>query len=63
MITEGIPVHDSAEAWAHAVAQGTTRIIGPNCPGVDSPGKSYAGIIPADITGPGGSGWSRSPGR
>ncbi len=54
VITEGIAVHDSAEAWAHAVAAGgRTRIIGPNCPGVASPGKSYAGIIPADITGPG----------
>ncbi|WIX87590.1 succinate--CoA ligase subunit alpha [Amycolatopsis sp. DG1A-15b] len=54
VITEGIPVHDSAYFWAHAVAKGnTTRIIGPNCPGVISPGKSNAGIIPADITGPG----------
>ena len=54
VITEGIAVHDSAEAWAHALATGgRTRIIGPNCPGVASPGKSYAGIIPADITGPG----------
>jgi succinyl-CoA synthetase alpha subunit len=54
VITEGIPVHDSAYFWAHAVATGnTTRIIGPNCPGVISPGKSNAGIIPATITGPG----------
>jgi succinyl-CoA synthetase alpha subunit len=54
VITEGIPVHDSAYFWAHAVAKGnTTRIIGPNCPGVISPGKSNAGIIPADISGPG----------
>ena len=54
VITEGIPVHDTAGFWAHAVATGnTTRIIGPNCPGVISPGKSNAGIIPADITGPG----------
>ncbi|MFC3450038.1 succinate--CoA ligase subunit alpha [Amycolatopsis speibonae] len=51
VITEGIPVHDSAYFWAHAVATGNkTRIIGPNCPGVISPGKSNAGIIPADIT-------------
>ena len=54
VITEGIPVHDSAYFWAHACARGNkTRIIGPNCPGIISPGKSNAGIIPADITGPG----------
>jgi succinyl-CoA synthetase alpha subunit len=54
VITEGIPVHDSAYFWAHAVATGNkTRIIGPNCPGVISPGRSNAGIIPASITGPG----------
>ena len=54
VITEGIPVHDSASVWAHACAQGNrTRIIGPNCPGIISPGKSNAGIIPADIAGPG----------
>jgi succinyl-CoA synthetase alpha subunit len=54
VITEGIPVHDSAYFWAHAVAKGnTTRIIGPNCPGIISPSKSNAGIIPADIAGPG----------
>jgi succinyl-CoA synthetase alpha subunit len=50
VITEGIPVHDSAEFYQHAVNAGTTRIIGPNCPGLISPGKSNAGIIPADIT-------------
>jgi succinyl-CoA synthetase alpha subunit len=54
VITEGIPVHDTAAFWAHAVAAGNrTRIIGPNCPGIASPGASNAGIIPADITGPG----------
>ncbi|MEJ3656146.1 succinate--CoA ligase subunit alpha [Actinomycetes bacterium KLBMP 9759] len=54
VITEGIPVHDSAFFWAHACAKGNrTRIIGPNCPGIISPGKSNAGIIPADIAGPG----------
>ncbi|HEY4460403.1 MAG TPA: succinate--CoA ligase subunit alpha [Pseudonocardiaceae bacterium] len=54
VITEGIPVHDSASFWAHAVATGNgTRIVGPNCPGVISPGKSNAGIIPADISGAG----------
>ena len=54
VITEGVPVHDTAYAWAYAVRTGNqTRIIGPNCPGISSPGKSNAGIIPADITGPG----------
>ncbi len=54
VITEGVPVHDAAAAWARAKAGGnTTRIIGPNCPGIISPGKSNAGIIPPDITGPG----------
>ena len=54
VITEGIPVHDAAWFWAHASANGNrTRIIGPNCPGIISPGKSLAGIIPANISGPG----------
>src|SRR5258707_10128491 len=51
VITEGIPVHDTATFWAYASGQGNaTRIVGPNCPGIASPGKSNAGIIPADIT-------------
>jgi succinyl-CoA synthetase alpha subunit len=49
VITEGIPVHDSTYFWAHAQGS-STRIIGPNCPGVISPGRSNAGIIPANIT-------------
>ncbi|REF37412.1 succinate--CoA ligase subunit alpha [Thermasporomyces composti] len=53
VITEGVPVHDTAEFFARAQRSGRTRIIGPNCPGIASPGKAYAGIIPADITGPG----------
>ena len=54
VITEGVPVHDTAVLWAHAVATGNkTRIIGPNCPGIASPGASNAGIIPADIAGSG----------
>jgi succinyl-CoA synthetase alpha subunit len=59
VITEGIPVHDTVAFCAHASAPGLagnpvrTRIVGPNCPGVISPGASNAGIIPADITGPG----------
>jgi len=51
IITEGIPVHDTTVSWAYACAAGNkTRIVGPNCPGIASPGKSNAGIIPADIT-------------
>jgi succinyl-CoA synthetase alpha subunit len=50
VITEGVPVHDTADFFSYAQAKGTTRIIGPNCPGLISPGKSNAGIIPADIT-------------
>jgi succinyl-CoA synthetase alpha subunit len=50
VITEGVPVHDTADFFSYAQARGTTRIIGPNCPGLISPGKSNAGIIPADIT-------------
>jgi len=53
VITEGVPVHDTAHFFAHAQSRGTTRVIGPNCPGIASPGQSNAGIIPADITGGG----------
>ena len=49
VITEGIPVHDSVAFTAYARTKGT-RIIGPNCPGLITPGQSNAGIIPADIT-------------
>ncbi|SDS78417.1 succinate--CoA ligase subunit alpha [Paraoerskovia marina] len=52
IITEGVPVADSAEFFALAQAKGV-RLVGPNCPGIISPGKSNVGIIPADITGPG----------
>ena len=53
-ITEGIPVHDSASAWAYNVEKGLkTRLIGPNCPGIISPGESNAGITPWNITGKG----------
>lgn len=52
VITEGVPVQDTAEFWAYA--QGSkTRIIGPNCPGIISPGQALAGITPANISGPG----------
>ncbi|MEY3277812.1 MAG: hypothetical protein RLZZ426_298 [Actinomycetota bacterium] len=53
VITEGIPVHDTAVFFQYAVNAGTTRIIGPNCPGIISPGQSNAGIIPGDIAKPG----------
>jgi succinyl-CoA synthetase alpha subunit len=50
VITEGVPVHDTADFYQLAANSGTTQLIGPNCPGLISPGKSNAGIIPADIT-------------
>ncbi len=54
VITEGVPVGDSAEAWAYAKSKGNvTRIIGPNCPGIITPGESLVGITPANITGTG----------
>ncbi|SFR72493.1 succinyl-CoA synthetase (ADP-forming) alpha subunit [Agromyces sp. CF514] len=54
IITEGVPVQDSAEFWAYAKEKGdATRIIGPNCPGIISPGESLVGITPANITGKG----------
>ncbi|MDQ2796010.1 MAG: succinate--CoA ligase subunit alpha [Actinomycetota bacterium] len=53
VITEGIPVKDTAEFFAYAQDKGTTRILGPNCPGIITPGQANAGIIPANIAGPG----------
>ena len=53
MITEGIPVHDTAFFFAYSQEKGRTQIIGPNCPGLISPSQSNVGIIPSDITGPG----------
>ncbi len=54
IITEGVPVADSAKFWSYAKAKGEkTRIIGPNCPGIISPGESLVGITPANITGKG----------
>ena len=51
IITEGIPVHDSAYFWQYAIDKGNkTRIIGPNCPGIITPGEALAGITPANIT-------------
>ncbi len=53
VITEGVAVRDTAEFFTYAQSAGTTRIIGPNCPGVISPGVSNAGIIPSNISGAG----------
>jgi succinyl-CoA synthetase alpha subunit len=54
IITEGVPVKDSAEFWAYAQEKGNkTRIIGPNCPGIITPGEALVGITPANITGKG----------
>ncbi|KAJ1684770.1 hypothetical protein LUZ63_020041 [Rhynchospora breviuscula] len=52
IITEGVPVQDSAEFWAYAEGK-STRIIGPNCPGIITPGEALAGITPATIAGKG----------
>jgi succinyl-CoA synthetase alpha subunit len=47
-ITEGIPAHDELRVYNHLLqAHPRTRLIGPNCPGVLSPGKANVGIIPA----------------
>jgi succinyl-CoA synthetase alpha subunit len=52
VITEGVPVQDTAEIWAHL--EGTsTRMIGPNCPGIITPEEALAGITPATIAGKG----------
>ncbi|HEU0189947.1 MAG TPA: succinate--CoA ligase subunit alpha [Mycobacterium sp.] len=58
VITEGVPVQDSAYAWAYNLEKGgakgpLTRIIGPNCPGIITPGECLVGITPANITGSG----------
>ncbi|MFZ4485204.1 MAG: succinate--CoA ligase subunit alpha [Candidatus Nanopelagicales bacterium] len=53
VITEGIPIHDTAQFFQYSQNSGATRLIGPNCPGIISPGQSNAGIIPSDITPPG----------
>jgi succinyl-CoA synthetase alpha subunit len=54
-ITEGIPVHDEARVYnTLAGSYPATRLLGPNCPGVISPGKCNIGITAGDIAQPGG---------
>ena len=45
-ITEGIPAHDELRVYNH-LQRGSSRLVGPNCPGILSPGKANVGIIPA----------------
>lgn len=52
VITEGVPVQDSAEVFAYLDGK-KTRMIGPNCPGIITPGEALAGITPATIAGKG----------
>ncbi|MBX5441718.1 MAG: succinate--CoA ligase subunit alpha [Solirubrobacteraceae bacterium] len=46
-ITEGIPAHDELRVYTHLKRLGDVRLVGPNCPGILSPGKANVGIIPA----------------
>ena len=52
VITEGVPVQDTAEVFAYLDGK-STRMIGPNCPGIITPGEALAGITPATIAGKG----------
>ncbi|MBW3590520.1 MAG: succinate--CoA ligase subunit alpha [Actinobacteria bacterium] len=53
-ITEGIAVHEMSRVYAHLACSGReTTLVGPNCPGIISPGKATVGIIPGDIASPG----------
>ncbi|MDO5026016.1 MAG: succinate--CoA ligase subunit alpha [Trueperella sp.] len=52
IITEGIPAQDAAEFFTYAQERGV-QLVGPNCPGVITPGQSNVGITPPDVTGPG----------
>jgi succinyl-CoA synthetase alpha subunit len=51
-ITEGVPVADMVKVW-DAVGDSDTRLVGPNCPGVITPGESKVGIMPGQIHQPG----------
>jgi len=52
VITEGVPVQDTAEVWSYLEGK-STRMIGPNCPGIITPDESLAGITPHTIAGKG----------
>lgn len=51
-ITEGIPAHDMMRAYTH-LKRGGQRLVGPNCPGIISPGKATVGIMPTQVFQPG----------
>jgi succinyl-CoA synthetase alpha subunit len=51
-VTEGVPVHDMVRVYAE-LQRGNTVLIGPNCPGIISPGRCNVGIIPGEVTTPG----------
>ncbi|WP_347222418.1 succinate--CoA ligase subunit alpha [Mycolicibacterium poriferae] len=56
VITEGVPVQDTAEVWSYLQSDKNhngTRMIGPNCPGIITPEESLAGITPHTIAGKG----------
>jgi succinyl-CoA synthetase alpha subunit len=48
-ITEGIPAHDELKVYTHLARNPNVRLVGPNCPGILSPGKANVGIVPASF--------------